>query len=497
MTKNSLILLAALFCLYTLQANVYNVGPTRTYTLPSQVKPLLADGDTVYIDGGVYLNDAVKWSKKNLKFIGLGNKANPTIVRYTGDIPNGKGIWVFDQLGITDNAYIENITFDGAQISEANGGNAAGIRYQCVNLTVNHCRFINCQNGILEGGSYNGSNVIIQSSEFANNGATDNSSIGFEHHIYISANTDSLLVQNCYFHDPRGEANSLKTRAQRSYILYNYIDEAAGNGSYEINIAQGGLIVVMGNTIIQGTNDANHSIVGWDAVTNPIEELYFINNTVINKFVGNNKFFYITPGSGITVFKVYNNIFGSVAGATNTVFAGNAPTVNDSANNILLTDYTAFDFVNPAANNYRLQATATAAINAGTPAGTTNTSYSLNPVFEFVADTLALTPRVINGPAIDIGAYEYVTPLGLETASANTFSIYPNPCSLQTTIVFNEEKTSATICVVDMLGRMVFNTVIPNTAGSYTLNTAAFAKGMYCVQLQTLHGVSSKKILVE
>lgn len=499
MLKNSLVLITILFSLCGLHANVYYVGPTRTYTMPSQVKTLLADGDSVYIDGGLYINDAVKWANKNLKFIGLGDKLNPTILRYTGNIPNGKGIWVFEQPGTSDNAYIENITFDGAQVSDGNGGNGAGIRYQCVDLTINHCRFVNCQNGILEGGVYSGSNVTILNSEFANNGysGTDNSLVGYEHNIYISANTDTLLVQNCYFHNPRGEANSLKTRAQRSYILYNYIDEAAGNGSYEINIAQGGLLVVMGNTIIQGTSGANHSIIGWDAITNPIEELYFINNTVINKFAGNNKFFYITPGAGITTFKVYNNIFGSVTGASNTMFAGNQPVVIDSANNLILPNYTAFDFVNPAANNYNLLATATSAINAGTAAGTTGTGYSLTPLYEFLADTLALIPRVISGSAIDIGAYEYTEPLGIETTFANTFSIYPNPCSNNATITFNGDKTPATIRVFDMVGHQVFEASIPNTTSNYMLNTTAFAKGIYCVQIQTTKGVVGRKIVVE
>ena len=68
----TVLLLIANYC----SATEWYVGATRTYTLPSQVRNLVADNDTVYLDGGTYLNDATKWTKKNLKFIGLGTGSN-------------------------------------------------------------------------------------------------------------------------------------------------------------------------------------------------------------------------------------------------------------------------------------------------------------------------------------------------------------------------------------------------------------------------------------
>ncbi|MBL0309809.1 MAG: T9SS type A sorting domain-containing protein [Bacteroidetes bacterium] len=389
------------------------------------------DGDTIYLDGGTYVNDAVKWEKKNLKFIGMGTSQNPTVMKYTGDISNGKGIWVFEQPGVSDNAYIENITFDGAQVSDGNGGNGAGIRYQSVNLHIRNCCFVNCQNGILEGGNYNGSQVIIENSEFSNNGynGSNSSYIGYEHHIYISANTDSFVVMNCHFHDPRGQANSLKTRAQRSYILYNLIDEASGNGSWELNIAQGGMLVVIGNVIIQGPSGANHGIIGWDAVTNPLEELYFINNTVINKFAGNVRFVNVSPVSDITAFKFYNNIFASTTGASNTLFSGNIPAVLDTSNNLFIPNFVSFNFANSTDGDFNLLASATTAIDHGANPGQTSTGYNLAPAFMFQSDTLPLLQRNISGAAIDIGAYEYGFPTFLSNEMQNqlAISVFPNP----------------------------------------------------------------------
>ncbi|MBK7818527.1 MAG: hypothetical protein IPJ60_14035 [Sphingobacteriaceae bacterium] len=45
-------------------ATIWNVGPSQTYTVPSQVRLLVQDGDTIRIDGGVYANDVAKWVKR-------------------------------------------------------------------------------------------------------------------------------------------------------------------------------------------------------------------------------------------------------------------------------------------------------------------------------------------------------------------------------------------------------------------------------------------------
>ena len=416
----------------SLFATSWHVGLLQMYTLPSQVKNLVQDGDTIYIDGGVYLNDAVKWTHRDLKFIGLGSGAQRTVLQYSGDIPNGKGIFVFETPGSCDNAYVENIIFDGAQVSDANGANGAGIRFQAKDLTVVNCKFVNCQNGILEGnGSVSTSNVTLRNCEFENNGyqlPNDPTYSGYEHHIYISASTDTLLVTNCYFHDPRGQANSLKTRAQKSYILYNYIDEANGYGSWEIDIAQGGMNVIMGNVIVQGASGANHGIIGYDAVTNPIEEFYFVNNTVINKFSGNVKYFNAAP-TGINVFKVYNNIFASVIGASTNFMTGNIPVVLDTVSNQIFSDYMNVGFVDPAIGDYNLLSSATSVIDATVNAGSTNDGFLLSPDSFYVNFQNALSLRVIYGNALDAGAFEYSGSSTVSESAEREFSVYPNPAS--------------------------------------------------------------------
>ncbi len=470
-------------------ANTWNIGPTRTYTLPSQIKNLVQNGDTIYIDAGTYVNDATKWTKNNLRFIGLGGGA---VLQYTGDIPNGKGIWVFESPGSSDNVYVENIIFDGARVSDNDGANGAGIRYQANNITVKNCKFRNCQNGILEGhGSVSTSNVVILNSEFDNNGyelPNDPNYSGYEHNIYISASADTLLVMNCYFHHPRGQGNSLKTRAQRSYILYNLIDEEDdGYGSWELNIAQGGLNVIIGNIIIQGPAGANHGIISYDAATNNLEDFYFINNTVINKYGGNTRFFNISPASGINTFKVYNNIFASVPGAGNTMFSGNVPASLDTSKNIWGVNYITYGFTDPSADDYSLTEDAITAIDAGTNAGITNTGYTLTPVSMYQSYSSNLLLRSIVGAAIDIGAYEYGTTTGLnENQGQADLSLYPNPFHSTIDLRFkNQSRNEAMINVFDHMGHIILSHHYSLCDNEYvqTLDLNPYPAGIYFVEI--------------
>ena len=471
----------SLFISGYLAATSWNVGPTRTYTIPSQVKNLVNDGDTIYFDGAIYANDAVKWTRKNLCFIGLGTGSNRAVLQYSGDIPNGKGIWVFETPGTCDNAYIENIVFDGAQVSDADGGNGAGIRFQAVNLTVVDCKFMNCQNGVLEGnGNVTTSNVVITGCEFENNGyqlPNDPTYSGYEHNIYIGASTDTLWVENCYFHDPRGQANSVKTRAQRSFILYNLIDEAAGYGSWEINIAQGGLNVILGNIIVQGNAGSNHGIIGYDAATNSLQDFYFVNNTVINKYPGNIKYFNTVPASGINTYKVYNNIFASVPAASNTVYSGNVPAALDSSNNIYSSDYSTLGFANPGTGDYSLTSSSVPIIDKGTSAGITNTGFVLTPASMYQSFTMTLLPRTTAGAAIDAGAYELGGATGMEQQERHP-RVYPNPCN--GTFCINTAKRS----IVEVLNYSGMLLIQKEISGKQMLHTG-LPPGMYYLRLRT------------
>ncbi len=480
-------------------ATIWQVGPTRIYTLPSQIRLLVQDRDTIYIDAGIYSNDATKWINKDLKFIGLGTEVDPTVLQYIGDIPNGKGIFVFETPGICDNPYLEIIVFNGAQVSDAAGGNGAGIRFQANNLTVNKCKFMFCQNGILEGNAGVGtSNVIITNSEFFNNGyqlQNNPTFSGYEHNIYIGESADTLMVTNNWFHHPRGQANSIKTRAQRSFILYNLIDEeATGYGSWEINIAQGGLNVIMGNVIIQGTSGANHGIIGYDSNTNILQDFYFVNNTIVNKFSGNVRYFNIVPSSGINTFKIYNNIFASDSNASCVIFSGNVPVTLDTSQNHYSNNYLTFPFTDASSDDYTLTALATAAINLGSPAGVTNSGFSLAPVSMYQSFNTVLLPRVVIGTSIDRGAYEYsASTVVVENKPQTDFVIYPNPSTGKIHLILSDSDDMVSLLeVYNSLGERICFMPLSSFKRNLEIDFSYLPKGIYIIKTHSEAGILNK-----
>ena len=182
----------------------------------------------------------------------------------------------------------------------------------------------------------------------------------------------------------------------------------------------------MGNVIIQGPNGANHSIIGYDAATNTLEDFYFINNTVINQFKGNVKYFNIVPVTGINTYKIYNNIFSSCQGSNTSMFSGNVPSVLDTAANLWDGDYLYFDFVNPLNYEYFLKFSALKAIDKGVNAGVSSEGFNLTPE-SIPSNNMQLWPRLPYGPKLDLGAYEFMPPIGIHQENTMDFTLYPNP----------------------------------------------------------------------
>src|SRR4051812_15716026 len=110
----------SLFCALTsaLNATTWHVGAGQTYTAPSQVSTLVANGDTVNIDAGIYNSDVCAWNKNNLLLRctnGMAHlKANNTTF-------GGKAIWVIQG----NNTRVEHIEFSLGTNADGNG---AGIR---------------------------------------------------------------------------------------------------------------------------------------------------------------------------------------------------------------------------------------------------------------------------------------------------------------------------------------------------------------------------------
>ena len=133
---------AALFATATAEAATIQVGPGQTYATPCAAIAAAAPGDEIDVSAGTY-TDTCEINAAGLLLKGVGGK--PTI-NVTGVTPaDEKGIYVVNG----DNVTIENLELTGAAISDAEGGNGAGLRIQSNGVTVTGCYIHGNQDGIL------------------------------------------------------------------------------------------------------------------------------------------------------------------------------------------------------------------------------------------------------------------------------------------------------------------------------------------------------------
>lgn len=267
------------------------VGPQQEIRSIGVAAVQARDGDTVEIEAGDYIADVAVWKQRNLTIRGVGGYARLVAAGVSAE---KKAIWVIRGGDIT----IENVEFTGARVPDKNG---AGIRFERGRLFIRNCRFLDNEMGILSGGG--DSELDIENSEFGHNGAGD----GYSHNLYVGT-IKKLRVSGSYFHHAR-VGHLLKSRAAENHILYNRLtDEKGGRASYELEFPGGGVAYVIGNIIQQSATTENSNIIsfGAEGYKWPKNEIYLINNTLINDRPEGGSFLTVRPGA--QTIKAYNNL---------------------------------------------------------------------------------------------------------------------------------------------------------------------------------------------
>ncbi|MDO9000515.1 MAG: T9SS type A sorting domain-containing protein [Bacteroidota bacterium] len=444
-------------------ATIWNVGPAQTYTMPSQVAPLVNHGDTINIDAGIYNSNVCAWNKNNLLIRCVNGMAH---LKSNGLSHADKGIWVIQG----NNTTVDHIEFSLCTSTSQNG---AGIRQEGQNLIVRYCYFHDNENGILAG-AITPCKITVEFTEFNLNGAGD----GFSHNLYIG-HVDTLLFRYNYSHHCK-IGHELKSRAKVNYILYNrFGNEASGTASREIDLPNGGLSIIMGNQIQQGVNGTNSGIIGYglEGLTNPApNNFYLINNTIVNeKTVGT----FVAIQNGTALYKGYNNIFAG----TGTLLTGTT-TVLDTLSNKKYT-IAAAGFVNSATYNYHLLPPCSA-INSATAAGTASNGYVLAPIKEYLHPVNQIN-RTVQG-ILDIGAYEYVSPTFIQEQKINDAVLFVR----NETLIIKNSETISCIKLYDISGKLILT---EKTKQDIPVST--FVKGIYIVSIITESGnIINKKIVI-
>ncbi len=359
-------------------AATLSVGPGKTYTTPCRAFAAAKNGDIIEIDAsGAYNGDVCGIYPSNLTIRGVNGRPK---INANGANAMGKGIWVVSGVGTV----IENVEMFGAKVRDQNG---AAIRLDGRDLTLRNSYLHDNENGILTNND-GVSNIVIENTEFANNGYGD----GYSHNLYIG-HVNSLVFRNSYSHDAK-VGHNLKSRANTNTIVYSRFSSSVHKPSYEIDLPNAGTSYIIGNVIQQPAGHNNPSLLayGEEGASNTGKDLYVINNTFINDDSSRGTFIFTGSGVGVPVL-MQNNLFvgtGTVNTQSNATDRTNHRTLSPS-----FVDRAGFD-LRPAAGS--------PVINAGSAAGSSASGLSLLATSEYKHVAGSATRTLVG--AIDIGAYE-------------------------------------------------------------------------------------------
>ena len=360
-------------------ATVIRVGLEQKIKKIGDAARIAKDGDIIEIDAGSYVRDVAIFTQRSLTIRGIGER--PKLLA-DGAAAEDKAIWVIRGGDIS----VENLEFVGARVPHRNG---AGIRLEAGHLTIKECVFRDNENGILTANARD-IELVIEGSEFGNNGAGD----GQSHNLYVGL-IHSFSVTGSYFHHAQ-VGHLLKTRAERNYIFYNRLtDETGGRASYELDFPSGGVVYVIGNLIEQASTTENSTIISYGAefYNWPRNELYLVNNTIVDNVPREGTFLRVWPGQ-VKVKVVNNLLVGS--GALDSAIAGEYA-ANFNADRS--------DFAAASQLDYRLK-TGSRLIDMGVDPGVAD-GVPLQPEREYVHPRRT---RKIDRASLSPGAFQSITP---------------------------------------------------------------------------------------
>jgi hypothetical protein len=407
--KNKMLLICTLIIFNTNNqsfSKIFEVGPSRFYKTPSSVSGLVNDGDTVDIDAGLYKGDVCSWYKNNLLFRGIDGFAH---LSADGKSSEQKAIWVIKG----QNCTVEFIEFSDCKVADNNG---AGIRVEGDNLNVNHCYFHDNEDGLLSGASKT-STIIIEFSEFARNGHGD----GLSHNMYIGG-IKKFVLRFCYIHNAI-IGHNVKSRASENIIAYNLIiDSTFGNASYQIDLPNGGLSYIIGNSIMKGKNADNSCLLsfGMEGIpqTNPAN-LFIYNNTIINeRAIGR----VLQFNDNRVTATVFNNMF------VNMQYFCDKPC--DTLSNIFIDNIDGCKFKEKNSYDYHLTDVSPGIDQGSDISQIIPESYYIPVEYEYKHPKDSTTRKL--DKKMDIGAFEYFSLSDVAQYNSNNsleYEIFPNPAT--------------------------------------------------------------------
>jgi hypothetical protein len=216
----------------------------QSYASLADAVQAIGEGDgTIMIAPGRYTECAVQESGR----IAFVAQTRGTAI-FDGGICEGKATLVLRGRA----SHVEGLVFTHLRVDDGNG---AGIRMEQGDLTVSYTRFDDSQCGILSANDPN-SSITIDHSTFSRLGKHPDGNGA--HALYIGG-YGSLTVTNSRFERGTG-GHYLKSRAPRITVTGTSFDDSQGRDTnYMIDLPEGAVGRIAGNTFVQGTGKENSS----------------------------------------------------------------------------------------------------------------------------------------------------------------------------------------------------------------------------------------------
>lgn len=222
------------------------VGPDQRYPTLAAAVAAAHPGDMVEIAAGTY-REALRISVARLTIRGAGG--TPRFDCTGLHLVEDKACLLLAADGIT----LDNLEVRGAELPDRLGANGACIRNEPgLGFTLRHIRCHGSQDGILSSGGA----ILIEDSEFFDNGWTDRT-----HNVYFGGDC-TVVIRRSIFRDAR-IGHEFKSRCRKTQIFESRFDST--RGSRDLDLPDGGDVLVYRSTLIKGRGAESRDIIGFAA----------------------------------------------------------------------------------------------------------------------------------------------------------------------------------------------------------------------------------------
>lgn len=228
-------------------------------------------GDTIYITKDTD-NQGAAFTKGSVNVVGVlkpdGSRPKMTWSAGTAQrLPWGKGIFDFESGNLVVDIVVKNLELSGAVLDPGQGGNGAAVRIPdgANSFTIDNCYVHDCNNGILGAAK----TTTITNSKFERNGAGPGQD-GRTHNIYLSAFCDNAVINDCFF-GAVNMGNITKSRAKATTYSRCVFDSTGADGSYLIDLPNGGNVVVQNCVLNKSTGQSQRYILSYGVEGLPVD----------------------------------------------------------------------------------------------------------------------------------------------------------------------------------------------------------------------------------